>query len=152
VLEEIRTITTADTGEVIVAPVLLDYHLNTGWDWMDEVDDAGWGALGTWGVDGYDLGDWPYVIVAARYTRHRGRAFWGYALYCEGDVRTHWYAAKVQLWEAITREAFFYWKLNGHGPKVGWAERAEQLPIELRRPPGWVPTPPPEGQREEMGG
>jgi hypothetical protein len=35
-----------------------------GYDWMDRVHRSRWAPIPSWGRDGWDLGDWPLVIVA----------------------------------------------------------------------------------------
>ena len=61
-----RTVTTVDTGETVHdVPVLVDYHMNDGYDWMDVISEHGWAVIPSWGCDGWDLGQWPYVMVAA---------------------------------------------------------------------------------------
>lgn len=36
-----------------------------GYDWIDLVTEApGWAVIPSWGLDGWDMGSWPYVIVA----------------------------------------------------------------------------------------
>lgn len=133
-----KLVTTEDTGEPVAAPVLVDYHRNSGWDWMEEIEAAGWGAVGSWGVDGYDLGQWPYVIIVIRRIEKGGRSYFGLGTYCEGDVTTRWFRAREALWEAVTKEAFFNWKNGqGDGPAIDLPETAAELPIELRRPSGW---------------
>lgn len=112
-LQQTRTVSAEDTGEALRAPVLLDYHMNTGWDWMEEIDEkTGWHPVANWGSDGWDLGQWPYVIIVTAHVNYEGRLFWGLGTYCEGDVTTRWYKDRVERWEAIAREAFFYWKLG----------------------------------------
>nr|WP_236822426.1 hypothetical protein [Arthrobacter sp. Chr15] len=37
------TVTTVDTEETIHdVPVLVDYHMNDGYNWMDEISEHGW--------------------------------------------------------------------------------------------------------------
>ena len=56
---------TQDTKEVIAeVPVLTDYHMNGGYDWQEEIEEEGWAVIPNWGVDGWDLGEWPYVMIA----------------------------------------------------------------------------------------
>ncbi|VXC21109.1 hypothetical protein ARTHRO9AX_220242 [Arthrobacter sp. 9AX] len=71
------TATTADTNEVIEAvSVLRDYHENGGCDWMELIDAEGWAILGVWGCEGWDLGQWPYVMIAVtRHVRHHRQPF-----------------------------------------------------------------------------
>jgi hypothetical protein len=148
-LQETRLVTTADSGEPLAAPVLIDYHRNSGWDWLEDIDETGWHPVGTWGVDGYDLGDWPLVIIVVRNLRHAGRLYYGLGTYCEGDVTTRWFRDRVERWEAITAEAFWWWKSGqSDGPK-GLPETAAELPIELRRPPGWHEGMTPDERRRE---
>jgi hypothetical protein len=66
--------TTADTGETIDGvPVLVDYHMNDGYDWMDVIAEHGWAVIPSWGCDGWDLGQWPYVMVAGTRTADEHR-------------------------------------------------------------------------------
>jgi hypothetical protein len=63
------TVTTKDTGEAIEGvSVLGDYHMNGGYDWMELIEAEGWAVIPSWGCDGWDLGQWPYVMVAATRT------------------------------------------------------------------------------------
>lgn len=39
-----------------------------GWDDMEVAAEDGWHAVSGWGRDGYDLGDWPYVVISVRDT------------------------------------------------------------------------------------
>jgi len=36
-----------------------NYHLSSGYDWLDELDGTGWVPLPAWGTSEYDLGSWP---------------------------------------------------------------------------------------------
>lgn len=132
-IEETRHVTTLDTREPVTAPVLLDYHMNGGYDWMDEVTYLGWATPGLWGAEGWDLGQWPYVIVATRTHETEDGPLYGFATYVEGDVQTRWYRQQPRCWEAISAEAFGWWQLNGHGP-TPLPETAAGLPEDLRRP------------------
>jgi hypothetical protein len=131
----IRTVTTADTGEIIEGlPVLVDYHMNDGYDWMDVIAEHGWAVIPGWGCDGWDLGQWPCVMVAGVRTADSIGNLFGMATYCEGDVRTTFYRTKARFWDAVTEQAFFHWK-NGqaHGPE-DLPEAAAELPSRYRMP------------------
>jgi hypothetical protein len=97
--------------------VLGDYHMNGGYDWMELIEAEGWAVVPSWGCDGWDLGQWPYPMVAARRTADSIGNLFGVATYCEGDVSCTFYRTTARQWEAITEQAFFHWK-NGqaHGP------------------------------------
>jgi hypothetical protein len=130
-----ETVTTADTGEVITdAPVLRDYHASGGYDWMDLIAEHGWTVMPSWGSEGWDLGNWPYVMVAVIRTADSIGNLFGIATYCEGDVKTTYYRTKARHWDAITEQAFFHWK-NGqaHGP-TDLPEAAAELPSRYRMP------------------
>ena len=130
-----RTVTTVDTGETVHdVPVLVDYHMNDGYDWMDVISEHGWAVIPSWGHDGWDLGQWPYVMVAVTRTADSIGNLFGIATYCEGDVTCTYYRTKARLWDAITEQAFFHWK-NGqaHGPD-DLPEAAAELPSRYRIP------------------
>ncbi|EMY34994.1 hypothetical protein D477_006658 [Arthrobacter crystallopoietes BAB-32] len=131
----IETVTTADTHEEIRdLPVLRDYHINGGYDWMEAIEAEGWSVLGSWGCDGWDLGQWPYVMIAAIRTADAIGDLFGVASYCEGDVTCTFYRTQAAQWEKITEHAFYSWK-NGqaHGP-TDLPETAADLPARYRGP------------------
>jgi hypothetical protein len=130
-----ETVTTADTNEAIErASVLRDYHENGGYDWMELIEAEGWAVLGVWGCDGWDLGQWPYVMIAVTRTADTIGNLFGVASYCEGDVKTTYYRSQRAQWEAIAEHAFFSWK-NGQaqGPD-NLPEAAAELPSRYRGP------------------
>lgn len=134
------TVTTADTGEEVEGiTVLRDYHMNGGYDWMELIEEHGWAVIPSWGSDGWDLGQWPYVMVAGIRTADGIGNLFGVATYCEGDVTCTFYRSKSQQHEAITKHAHYWWK-NGtaHGP-ANLPETATELPDRDRRPyTGWT--------------
>ncbi len=107
-----RTVTTKDTHEDIAAAVLLDHHNGDGYEWMDKIGAEGWAAVPNWGSEGWDLGQWPYVMVAATKTADKNGALYGMATYCEGDTTTSWFRSQIAQWEAITEQAFFSWTMG----------------------------------------
>lgn len=130
-----KTVTTEDTGETIDGVTVLgNYHMNDGYDWMELIEAEGWAVIPSWGCDGWDLGQWPYVMVAATRTADSIGNLFGVATYCEGDVSCSFYRTKVGQFEAITEQAFFHWK-NGqaHGPD-DLPEAAAELPSRYRMP------------------
>jgi len=134
------TVTTADTGEEVEGiTVLRDYHMNGGYDWMQLIEEHGWAVIPSWGNDGWDLGQWPYVMVAGTRTADGIGNLFGVATYCEGDVTCTFYRSKSEQHEAITTHAHYWWK-NGtaHGP-ANLPETATELPDRDRRPyTGWT--------------
>ena len=133
-VEETRTKATVDTREPVIVPLLVDYHLNGGYDWMAEVNARGWDTPGMWGNEGWDLGQWPYIIVATRTLDTDTGPLHAVATYTEGDVETRWYRQQERCWEAISAEAFACWKRReAHGPHP-LPEHPADLPDDLRRP------------------
>ena len=131
------TVTTADTEEVIEnLPVLGDWYGGDGYEWMGRIEARGWHVIGSWGCDGWDLGSWPYIIVAGFRTRDETGDLWGMATYCEGDVTTTWHRTQAAHWEAISHHAHFYWQSGqADGPDTLPAT-AEKMPLEWKRPYG----------------
>ncbi|MEO3935107.1 hypothetical protein WMO79_20110 [Micrococcaceae bacterium Sec7.4] len=130
-----KTVTTKDTGETIDGVTVLgDFHMNDGYDWMELIEAEGWAVIPSWGCDGWDLGQWPYVMVAATRTADSIGNLFGVATYCEGDVTCSFYRTKARQWGAITEQAFFHWKNGqGHGPD-DLPEAAAELPSRYRMP------------------
>lgn len=139
-VEETRTVTTADTHERVTVPVLLDYHLNDGYDWQDEVTRRGWATPGVWGSEGWNLGQWPYIIVATRTAETDTGMLHACAVYVEGDVDTRWFRQQERCWDAISTIAFDCWKRHeARGPRC-LPEHADDMPDALRRPfTGFLP-------------
>ena len=97
---------------------------------MEAIEAEGWTVLGSWGCDGWDLGQWPYVMVAAIRTADAIGNLFGVASYCEGDVTCTFYRTQHAQWEKITEHA-----KNGqaHGP-ADLPEAAAELPSRYRGP------------------
>ncbi|MET3370669.1 UNVERIFIED_CONTAM: hypothetical protein ABIE34_003946 [Jeotgalibacillus campisalis] len=130
------TVTTVDTGETIHGvPVLVDYHMNDGYDWMDVIGEHGWVVIPSWGCDGWDLGQWPYVMVAGIRTADAIGNLFGMATYCEGDVKTTFYRTKARYWDAITEQAFNHWKNGQADGPADLPVAAAELPSRYRIPP-----------------
>lgn len=131
---------TQDTKEVIAeVPVLTDYHMNTGYDWMEEIEEEGWAVIPSWGVDGWDLGEWPYVMVAGIRTNDDKGPIWGMATYCEGDVKTTWYRTQAAHWAAISEQAHFHWMNRPASSPKGLPDTAAEMSAALSQPfPGWL--------------
>jgi hypothetical protein len=130
-----KTVTTEDTGETIDGVTVLgDYHENGGYDWMELIGEHGWAVIPSWGSDGWDLCNWPYVMVAATRTADSIGNLFGIATYCEGDVTTSYYRTQARQWDAITEYAFFQWK-SGQAPgPADLPEAAAELPSRYRLP------------------
>jgi hypothetical protein len=104
-----------------------------GFDSMDAARARRWEAIPVWGRDGWDLGDWPLVVI---YTRHDAGG-WYLAENVEGDVTVRSFPDEAQRTAAIDALAFDWWKYAESPHVAGYATVAD-LPGELRGPFSWA--------------
>lgn len=104
-----------------------------GWDWMDELGPTPWVPVPLWGLDGWDLGEWPYVIVCICSPGSGTQAF-GVATYVEGDLERQAYATRAEMIARVDEIAAFYWRLSSRPPEV---PPIGPLPEELTGPFSW---------------
>lgn len=131
----IKTLT-ADTRETRTVRALPSADRSgDGYDYIATLNQHGWHELASWGTEGWDLGAWPYVIFAVNATEAaEGEQVYGLGEYCEGDTSAEYFDSREALHEAISRRAFFYWKL-GQADGPSWLPEAfEDLPTKYRRP------------------
>ena len=124
--------TTADTGRRVNAPSLPESVWDHGYEYMDLASQHGWGAVGSWGKDGWDLGDWPYVIIFYRGPSEATGNAWGVGQYVEGDLETKYYETRESFLEAMDRKAFDHWKFHTEQAPPNLPEKFEDLPEEFR--------------------
>ncbi len=77
-----------------------------GYDWMAKLDGTGWFPIAGWGLDGWDLGDWPLVVYGHA---HDGDD-WLLVEYVEGDVTVWKFATKDDLYAATDTVARRVWE------------------------------------------
>lgn len=65
-----------------------------------------WRAVASWGADGWDMGDWPYVV---QYVKGDTML----ASYCEGDVTTYDFPDRETRDRALDDIAFWHWQMKG---------------------------------------
>lgn len=82
-----------------------------GYEFVDKLDRApSWRSLSAYGLDGWDAGDWPLVVIGQTTTRLvKG---WGLVERVEGDVTQWWFASEADLEEATDRLVAAYWRFN----------------------------------------
>jgi hypothetical protein len=89
----------------------------------------GWDSIANWGLNGWDLGSWPYVIVY-----HRGEI--ELAVDVEGDIDIEKFPTREDRDRRTDEVAFFYWK--NHGEEwVDGIDSHEQMPPNLRGRFSW---------------
>ena len=129
------TIVTKDTEETIHGVTVLRHHReNFGYDWMELISGHDWTVLGGWGCDGWDLGQWPYVMLAVTLTADERGPLFGVATYIEGDVTCEYYRTQARQWDAITEHAFGWWKGGMADGPADLPEAAAELPSRYRQP------------------
>jgi hypothetical protein len=84
------------------------------------------------GLDGWDLGCWPYVVV---YHRHTGET-WDLAECVEGDLTVYRYPTRERRDAATDCLAFWHWKHHGESWVAG-VESVDAAPGRLRGPFSW---------------
>jgi hypothetical protein len=114
---------TKDTNETVThtAPHGRDdaegYSLD-GYDWIDAAATTNWYAMANWGKDGWDCGQWPYVILTLAKGQDEAGPFYGITTYCEGDLTTTFFRSQAEQWKAITAWCHWSWVMGqGDGPK-----------------------------------
>lgn len=97
-----------------------------GYDRVEIYAKEGWHLLAGWG-DGYELGEWPYVMV---YIRKHDEQF-EVLENVEGDVAMYCCPSREIRSQIIDEIALFWWKLH----KEDWVEgidSSDQMPDSLR--------------------
>lgn len=93
-----------------------------GYDWMDEAIGAGWRVIASWGADGWDMGDWPYVIVGYRMLPDNTYIS---IVRVEGDLIARHHPDHADLTEFLNKTAHAYWQRDGRGPDDLTSEAAK---------------------------
>jgi Domain of unknown function (DUF3846) len=75
-----------------------------GYDWMEALS-GGWRPVGLWGSDGWNLGTWPYVIVAC----YDGDGVSAFVVYVEGDIEIRSFTTEEVRDREIDRFAVEHW-------------------------------------------
>lgn len=88
---------------MIVIPPLPETQ--DGWDFINELS-HGWQAIGLWGRDGWNLGSWPYVVVA----HYDGDGLYAVATRVEGDIEIKQFTSYDERNKETNRIAVFYWQ------------------------------------------
>src|SRR5579871_2938617 len=110
------------------------FWLNTwasgdGYDVIERAVKRGYEPIAGWGSEeGYDLGEWPYVIVFIR-DRIEENAY-DLIVYTEGDVTMYTTPTEELRNKIIDGVAFFYWKHGGE-EWVDQYETVDDLPASL---------------------
>lgn len=82
---------------------------------MEAEEKRGWHAVSGWGRDGWDLGNWPYVVISTREQHNK----YGLMQTVEGDRDVYWFSSEEDRSAAI--DYLFLWYAAGNR----WAPLAE---------------------------
>lgn len=104
-------------------PPLPSGLLDDGYDWMEHLP-KGWRVVSSWGEDGWDLGSWPYVIVAIYVAQNE----WAHVVYVEGDIMVEEHESFDAMIAAIDKVAEFYWRSGQHSAPDDLPEGKGLLP------------------------
>ncbi len=103
-----------DLGDVPRPPS--GHGFGGGYEWMDEGLPEGWHVEPMWGRDGWNLGSWPYVVVALFIDDEHDR--YAVTTYVEGDINVRRYKSRGALYVAVNDIAEFHWRLGqSRGPR-----------------------------------
>lgn len=89
-----------------------DHTYGDGYDFLDDASSRGWAGVSSWGADGWDLGDWPYVVHIVKRDGDR------YALIvrCEGDLTGYIFDTRDAFDAHLDAAAAYWWNSTGRGP------------------------------------
>lgn len=77
-----------------------DFHnSDNGYDDMELNERAGWSTLASWGADGWDMGEWPYVVYSIRENDATRR--FELLEVCEGDHSRWSFSTRYDLYAAL---------------------------------------------------
>jgi hypothetical protein len=103
-----------------------------GYDRTEAARGRGWSAVASWGLDGWDLGAWPLVVISHR---HNPAGF-ELAYDVEGDITVYRYPTRELRDRATDCLAFWHWK-HSHEDWVDGVEYVDVAPDRLRGPFSW---------------
>lgn len=123
---------TLETKGAELLPPVPNRFGGDGYDFIGALDRSLWRPHSTWGQDGWDAGDWPYVVLASV----EALAEYGALYYVEGDVTVASFgkAAERDAW--IDVRVFWHWKARNE-PWVAEVESVDDLDPKYRGPFSW---------------
>lgn len=131
--------TSAELAKFRVRTYGRDYsESDDGYSDMEAEAGRGWRPVGLWGRDGWDLGDWPYVVFYFKTTLGDQGRVYELMQICEGD-RTVWSFTSEEDRSAAV-DFLFLWHLAGTGyswSPLTWEQREQLDKGELTFDPKW---------------
>ncbi len=113
-----------DAALAVLLPTIPARGFGDGYDWMDGLNATPWASIAVWGRDGWDMGQWPYVIVATCNAlgekvegEPRARAY-GVLTYVEGDVDIYVFNDHADRIAKLDEIAQWYWRRSNDVPQA----------------------------------
>lgn len=78
----------------------------SGYDWFDELRGTGWYEVALWGREGYNLGSWPFNIIAF----YDGPHGFGVVTNTEGDMHLQVFETEQEREEETNKIAIHFWE------------------------------------------
>ncbi|MFF3617303.1 hypothetical protein [Streptomyces sp. NPDC002580] len=92
-----------------------EWGVPDGYEWIARLAGSGWYAVGLWGTEGWNLGRWPYQIVA--HIDRPALEVYGLATYTEGDVTVTVFGSREERDAETNEVAVAWWITNENGPE-----------------------------------
>lgn len=117
-----------------------------GYSDMEVATEDGWSAIAGWARDGYDLGDWPYVVISVRRSIRRLSEGYEMRQTVEGDTTVYRFESSEDrnaaidylfVWYAIGRE-YDSFATAGLTSREGLDAGTLRVPDEFRGPFSWA--------------
>jgi hypothetical protein len=101
-----------------------------GYEDMGVAEKQGWSAVANWGRDGWDLGEWPYVVMytrttSGRFEPHPTEGRWELQQITEGDHTLYRFVTEADR-EAAMDYLFLWYAAGKHWAPLRYEDR-EQL-------------------------
>lgn len=94
-----------------------------------------WLGVASWGRDGWDLGDWPYVMVFVNATTPSMLHGWQFVINVEGDTTTYRFDTQAERNEGIDQWALAEWRYH----RPSWFDEVQRTrPDDLKGPFSWA--------------
>jgi hypothetical protein len=141
-LQEATNLSDQDSEQILlceqyrVAPVvfwqLLHIPGDDGYDYMRIMQPLRWCVVSSWGLEGWNLGDWPLVVILHR----RTTCGFELAYKVEGDITVYRYPTRDLRDAATDCLALWHWIHDGKD-WVDGVESIDAAPDRLRGPFSW---------------
>lgn len=110
--------------ETSTAEYIPEAYGGDGYDSMEALVNKGFHIYSSWGKDGWDAGDWPYVQIGLRapgLARHNGEmcstSVYETVYYVEGDISIKEFPSREEAIAHLDTLVHWHWNNNSRGPR-----------------------------------